>query len=493
MEGSTAQVQVRFRDIFEDAAEGEGEGLEFWHFRNFIEFLDRKAVVWGKDPFESDRIRFHLVLMMLDQDTGLDDLQGFAAWLNEQVRASTTPALRFPTKQLILDIGFLEDGSETAYATIPVLMRQGSAILGNLLSLVPASEVQLLETNGRFVVPPGLIASLLEGLPRCGTLKSLFIELGLFDASTFQALGRVVPHLCLDDLKLVQYNQDEDTDRETVPVMLRALLNGELSQTPKLNLRNFYFTTIDSGCWDLLSANPHLTELTLKGPLSVNTLEQIWSALKLNRALRKLVLSDYTAHNGFGSFGEALAVNAFLTDLCFEWGRILESDLPMLLQVLRRNRTLEVLKLSGYGLTSQELQPFLETVRYHNITLGRLILPREFVQLQLQVDAALNFHTAFRSSCQVVRENATAAAANTINTTTTTGPYDDTAVFRQWWPLLGSNYPTVKATVLFCVARGRAEIVAQSLRALSSPPNNLGSVGTSTDEPKNLRKRRLSG
>ena len=228
MEGSTAQVQVRFRDIFEDAAEGEGEGLEFWHFRNFIEFLDRKAVVWGKDPFESDRIRFHLVLMMLDQDTGLDDLQGFAAWLNEQVRASTTPALRFPTKQLILDIGFLEDGNETAYATIPVLMRQGSAILGNLLSL---GSVESLD----FTLPPGLLSSVYDSLPSLPrTLHTLGLGLDACDASAAQALTDVIPNFRLDNLLLCLKRTSSAPDPTTLPLVLRTCLDGERSLIPSL-------------------------------------------------------------------------------------------------------------------------------------------------------------------------------------------------------------------------------------------------------------------
>ena len=97
-------------------------------------------------------------------------------------------------------------------------------------------ELQLHEVTSILGSPPGLIASLLEGLPHCErTLKSMHIALTRFDASATPALVRVVPHLCLDNLTLVQYNQDEDTDRENVPVILRAILNGELSLTSKLH------------------------------------------------------------------------------------------------------------------------------------------------------------------------------------------------------------------------------------------------------------------
>ena len=205
-------------------------------------------------------------------------------------------------------------------------------------------------------------------------------------------------------------------------------------------------------------------------------------------ALRRLVLTERTDQGGFGAFGEALEANATLTEFYFDKGRILESDLHKLSQGSRRNNTLEVLRLTPRGLTSQGLQPLIETVRYHNSTLGRLILPRQFVQEQSQFDAALNFHKAFRSACQVVREGGggggAAAAAEPDDS--------DGAVFLQWWPLLGSNHPTVKATVIFCVARVRAEAVAHSMGAPLPIPDDLGQVVTLPDLP-NPRQRRQSG
>ena len=82
--------------------------------RSFAAFLDRKTVLWGSAPFESDRIRFNTMWMHLDAHITSDDVRAFAAWLDEHVRAAATitPAMRFPTKMLFIDIRVPEEDEE---------------------------------------------------------------------------------------------------------------------------------------------------------------------------------------------------------------------------------------------------------------------------------------------------------------------------------------------------------------------------------------------
>ena len=82
-------------------------------------------------------------------------------------------------------------------------------------------------------MPPGLLVSLLEGLPGCGTLKSLVMDLFECDVAASHAVGRVVPHLCLDELVLIQH-RPRATDREDEPVILRS---ATAADEPTRNLR----------------------------------------------------------------------------------------------------------------------------------------------------------------------------------------------------------------------------------------------------------------
>ena len=195
-------------------------------------------------------------------------------------------------------------------------------------------------------------------------------------------------------------------------------------------------------------------------------------ALKRNTTLQKLTLDDNTAQCRCGTFGEAMAVNASLEELRLLEGQVQESDLYDLSTGLRRNRTLKVLQLPEDGLTPQGLRPLVQIARYENSTLEKVFLPfRGFQVEQARLDLACHFHRTFRASCQALRAGGAA------------DPRDDAeaSALQQWWPVLGSNHPTVKATVVFCVARVRAEVVAQSLRA-TSPSNRPGDgIATSSE------------
>ena len=92
-------------------------------------------------------------------------------------------------------------------------------------------------------------------------------------------------------------------------------------------------------------------EIKLRVTLGINTLERIWSALKQNVALRRMDLSNcFVRRDASGSFWEAWFVNP-------------SSDLPMLLQVLRRNRTMELLELPYGALPFEGLHLLIETIR----------------------------------------------------------------------------------------------------------------------------------
>ena len=215
-------------------------------------------------------------------------------------------------------------------------------------------------------------------------------------------------------------------------------------------MHRFGLTTIDSGCWDLLSANRTLQELRLEGDLGVPAFEGLASALTSNTCLRELELCDRTSQGRCHVFAGALADNSSLEWLTFRELHIRESDMLDFSQGLRKNRTSTHLALLCEDLTPRKLQPLIETVRYHNDTLEHVGLPSDPVQEQRLLDAVCRFHFDFRVTCRTLQN----------------GPTEQSeAVLRRWWPLLGSNYPTAKATVLFCVARVRAEVAARSFKA----------------------------
>jgi len=258
-----------------------------------------------------------------------------------------------------------------------------------------------------------------------------------------------IPHLRLEDLSLHQDGLAAP-DPTIASNTVRAVLQSDIA---RLALYRFDLTTIDSGCWDVLSVYRMLKELRLECDLGVQAFEHFAAALTSHTSLRELVLCDHTSQGRCHAFAGTLAVNASLERLTFGELQILDSDdLLVLSQGLRRNRTLIHLALSCNGLlTPQQLQPLIETVLYHNDTLQHLVLPSERLQEQHLLNAAYRFHCDFRIACQSLQDG------------TSTEPSE--AIFRRWWPLLGSNHPTAKATVIFCVVRARAEVAAHSFKA----------------------------
>lgn len=176
------------------------------------------------------------------------------------------------------------------------------------------------------------------------------------------------------------------------------------------------------------------------------------AALDHNTSLKVLHLSDPYAQGRCGAFAGALAANASLEELHFFDAAILDSDLDELSNALRRNRTLKVLGLPREGFTAQGLQTLLETVRYHNSSLERVILPvRLGWRLRSLFDSACRFNAEFR--CGEPSPPRVWGGAKRRR--------------RGIWTLVAlvgveQNHPTAKATVLFCVVRVRAEIVAHS-------------------------------
>lgn len=159
--------------------------------RSFAAFLDRKTVLWGSAPFESDRIRFNTMWMHLDAHITSDDVRAFAAnWTSMSGPLPRSPQRCDSRPRCSLSTSGSPRRTRRNDGCIPLLVQHGSAlVLGNLLSLVPVFAVVLQYEYSRLTSPPGLVASLLVGLPSSGrTLKSLYVQLPTFDASTSQAL-----------------------------------------------------------------------------------------------------------------------------------------------------------------------------------------------------------------------------------------------------------------------------------------------------------------
>jgi len=72
-------------------------------------------------------------------DTPLDDLLAFVNWLDKCVRGSATTTRRFTSRLLHLHFQGLREGD----GRLPVLLEHGNVLLGNLLSLLSASDLML--------------------------------------------------------------------------------------------------------------------------------------------------------------------------------------------------------------------------------------------------------------------------------------------------------------------------------------------------------------
>lgn len=130
---------------------------------------------------------------------------------------------------------------------LPVLTEHANALLGNLLSLLSVSELNL--AFGDYVAPPPpprLLASLLDALPSSGTmLKRLTLHLVTFEAPTAQTLKRVISQLRLTELTLYQH-RDATTDPTILSDMLRDVpLESEIEI---LEFCCFDLSTIESEC-----------------------------------------------------------------------------------------------------------------------------------------------------------------------------------------------------------------------------------------------------
>ena len=139
-----------------------------------------------------------------------------------------------------------------------------------------------------------------------------------------------------------------------------------------------------------------------------------------------------------------------MKELRFVRGQLQESDLYDLSAGIAAEPYVESTAVAcRWSGAAQGLHPLLETVRYHNNTLDevRLSFPTETYDGS---KSSSTRHPAFtRRSVRRVRRS--------ISDTpwTPPPPPDAETAFRPWWwPLLGSNHPTVKATVLFGVLRG---------------------------------------
>lgn len=445
----------------------------FRTLRNFAEFLDQETRVHGNDgngDGGSDNHSDHCeVCVKIDPTTSPNDLRSFAVWLDGRSRRSngtSTNSLRMNTTSLDIGVFGLQQDDER----LQVLVQHGPTMFGHLVALgSPAClTLRLLCDDERISLPPGLLSSWLNALPNdCARTRNLTLELQTFDASAAQTLVRVIPHLRLGSLHLQQIQSSASSSSPQIAsTILRAALNGELlSHTLALSLCQFDLSDIESDVWDLLSANRALKSLFLVGDLGVSTVANLASAVKCNTSLQHLDLSDHTTQGGLGAFADALAVNETLEELEIYSGRILESDLHDFSTALRRNRTLKLLRLPLNGLTAQGLKPLMETVRYHNNTLERVMLPPQKIpSFPWQLSAmcsACQFHGAFRAACQAHHSRGTVVTALDGD--------DADSTLRPWWPLLGSSHPTAKATVIFCLAQVRAETLARSMRVLPRP------------------------
>ena len=458
------------------------QGAWFESLRQFTEFLDARG--GGSEQQDCHGgLLFNRVLVFPRAGASFQgDLRHFQTWLEGRATSSTataTTAVRFPTKHLCLVVSNLTEHDERWQ----VLAQHGRAMLGHLLSLGRVTELTLhLDTMDHDVETASpLLPPFLEALPGCQTLKRLSLFRRTFDADAAQALVQALPNLHgLDEIVLEQF-QRTALDPPIATIVLRAALDGNVSQVPCLEMRRFDFRTIDSEIWDLLSGNHTLKQLRLVGCVGRHNLEYLASALMTNTGLRCLTLWDRSSEGGFDAFAGVLAVNTCLEELIFNTSYIVDSDLLAWSEGLRHNRRLRVLKLLRCGLTPTGLRPLIEVVRYHNHALEEVIVSFNFFSSEaLLLNAACRFHCAFRAACQAHRVCGGAAAADDDDdaTITTTGRSTDSdSALRPWWPVLGSNHPTAKATVIFCEARVRAEIVAQSLQAMSRNPRKRPLAG----------------
>ena len=423
--------------------------------RHFTAFLDARRSEDGRGP------QFYCV----DMYPGLglafkEDLRHFTTWL--EGGTSTTAgatAVPFTTQHLLVDDKNLCENDDRWQ----VFAHHGRAMIIRLLSLARISTLTL-RLRCRFKVPPPPLCShpLLDTLPTtCRTLTTLSLHLDTLDAMAAQALEEVLTHLRgLDALELRQEQPTDSDGNSAAATILRVAMDGKVSQIRRLKVRDFDLTTIDSENWDFLSANHTLKELVLYCDLGRRTLKHLASALKSNTGLQQLTVLDRTSEGGIAAFAEVLAVNTCLEELRFPEGQeIMDLDVLAATEGLRQNRTLKVLELPSLGLTPAGLQTVIEVVRYHNTALENVFLSWKFAMETFLVYRALDFHRALRAACQ----------AHRVGVGASTKGHDSNAnesVMRRFWPVLGWNHPTAKATVLFCEARVRAEIVAQSMRTM---------------------------
>lgn len=321
-----------------------------------------------------------------------------------------------------------------------------TSVLGNLLSLGSVRSLHFSCIDPfRFEAQREIGAPILLGaLACCTTLKDLFVEgVNFKRAGMTETLEDLIPHLPLDRLNLSDCSSG----------IVRAALNPETSRLRSLSLD----TTCDvsySRPLTFLATNQTLQELTLFGSFHFDVVRSLASALKHNRSLQSLTLwttdtRELRGDWGFGDFGEMLPVNASLESLKLAAPRFLASDLKLFSMGLRQNRTLKslLLYLTTRGdemrYVGRGLQPLIEAVRYHNTTLEEVELPNPTWSYSYPIPRVLKFHQKFRSACHALRRG------------------EDV---ERWLPLLGCTHPRTKASLLFCLARLRAETVAQSLR-----------------------------
>ena len=111
-----------------------------------------------------------------------------------------------------------------------------------------------------------LLVPLLDALSGCQTLKKLTLLRETFDAIAAPALVRALPHLRgLDKIKVEQDRCTPSYLASATAIVLRAALDGKVSQITCLEMNEFDLRTIDSEIWGLLSSNHTLNELQMYG------------------------------------------------------------------------------------------------------------------------------------------------------------------------------------------------------------------------------------
>jgi len=431
--------------------------------RAFALFLQRKSQELPQEDVAEGWLRGPPYLFQLDcvrvvlHEASVEEVPEMVAWLTSSPRPGTgAAATRFSIEKLEFE------GIRLEHHNWPILMSPAvPSLLGHLLGRGSVTSLHLCT-----IWWPDQCSQLIQSVSdHSRTLKEFVVtlfspHLGQYDMyPAYRALAETIPRMqSLEQFRLLEGSCVDIGNSQSI---LRAALSPETapSRLSLLHLSGLQLTGSEPRSLEALATNPSLKDLQLHGYFPKQTIAVLASVLKTNRTLQWLELWNTADDFEYNAFGEAIAVNQTLVFLALGCYHFPDSAVLSLSIGLRRNNTLKVLLLDGWtGLDRQALQPMIETVQHHNDTVECVRIPMHLKLEQSLLDSVCTFHGPFRSACQAL----------VVEGTGTTKDASRAAAFQRWWPLLGSTHPKIKATVLFCLLRSRAELASQSLRTAST-------------------------